>query len=263
MDPRDEMLRDAARHRGFRLLRSRRRKPGGDFGKYGLADAATGESCLGVGEEGLTASYEEVADFLRGRTAADWRESLGATPARKPPPPRRRRKQERPAARGKDARKEPAKRKPPPPPPPPPPELAIRPARKGDAEALASLLAGIGEAVGPAGMRKRIERAARAGMPVIVADRGGLVGCVSPQLVPLLHRLEPVGRIGSLFVVAASRRRGIGTALVEAAEAALREAGCGAVEAMSEIDFDSPHGFFRKAGYRQTAYRFTKDPPEA
>jgi hypothetical protein len=41
-DPRDEMLREMAKHRGLRLIRSRRRKPGGDFGRKGHTDIKTG-----------------------------------------------------------------------------------------------------------------------------------------------------------------------------------------------------------------------------
>ena len=281
MDPRDESLRDAAKHRGFKLLRSRRRKPGGDFGKYGLADGETGKACLGVGPDGLSASYEEVQAFLRGQSAADGRQSVSSAPARakpKSPPPRR--GAARPAAR-KAVRKEPPRRgargsapptpapappppapPPPPPAPPPAPELVVRKASAKDAEALAALLSGIGDAVGATEMARRIERARRGGEPLIVADRGGLVGCAEWHVVPLVHRLDPVGRIASLFVVPGCRNRGIGTALLEAAEAALKEKGCGTIEAMSAIEFDAPHGFFRKAGYRQTAYRFTRGTAE-
>ena len=58
---RDLMLREMAQHRGFRLVKSRRRKPGGDFGRYGLADAKTGQDCFGIGKDGsLEASADEI-----------------------------------------------------------------------------------------------------------------------------------------------------------------------------------------------------------
>ena len=37
----DAMLRAMAQVRGLKLVKSRRRKPGGDFGRYGLKDAKT------------------------------------------------------------------------------------------------------------------------------------------------------------------------------------------------------------------------------
>jgi len=61
----DDALREMAQHRGFKLLKSRRRKPGvGDFGRFGLADAS-GKPVMGVGPDGLTALAEEVKAFLR------------------------------------------------------------------------------------------------------------------------------------------------------------------------------------------------------
>jgi len=43
----NEALRDMATHRGFKLVGSRRRKPGGDFGLFGLTDAG-GEPVFGI-----------------------------------------------------------------------------------------------------------------------------------------------------------------------------------------------------------------------
>lgn len=87
--PEVEALRESARHRGLRLKASRRRKPGGDFGKFGLTNPA-GEPVFGIDEGTLTATAEAIAGYLRGVTRADWQGSTKglkrkATP--KPPPP--------------------------------------------------------------------------------------------------------------------------------------------------------------------------------
>ena len=88
-----DRLREMAAHRGLKLVASRRRKPGGDFGKYGLNDAA-GEPVFGVGEDGLEASAEEIEDYLRGATSNAWSKSAGSAKPRKakpkpaPPPPK-------------------------------------------------------------------------------------------------------------------------------------------------------------------------------
>ena len=69
-------LRRLAGNRGCRLVKSRRRKPGsGDYGLYGLTDAVTGRQVFGFGGSGLTASPEEIESFLRGTTAATWKNS--------------------------------------------------------------------------------------------------------------------------------------------------------------------------------------------
>jgi hypothetical protein len=90
-----EHLREMATNRGFRLVASRRRKPGGDFGKYGLNDAK-GEPVFGVNEEGLTADAQAIEDYLRGATSNAWSKSAGSAKPRpkshaepKPKPPSR------------------------------------------------------------------------------------------------------------------------------------------------------------------------------
>src|SRR3954467_223337 len=84
---RDEMLRDMAANRGCKLVKSRRRTPGvGDYGHYGLKDAETGADVLGIGADGLTATAEEIENYLRRRNMADWKSSLpaAAVPEEKP-----------------------------------------------------------------------------------------------------------------------------------------------------------------------------------
>lgn len=81
----DEILRESARHRGLKLVTSRRRRPGGDFGKYGLTDAS-GKRLLGFGEDGLTADAAEIEAYLRGAMRSDWREAAKGLPQRKPAP---------------------------------------------------------------------------------------------------------------------------------------------------------------------------------
>jgi ribosomal protein S18 acetylase RimI-like enzyme len=78
-----DALREMALHRGLKLVRSRRRKPGsGDFGKFGLTDDK-GKELLGFGTDGLTASAEEIEDFLRAGATSTWQQSAKITPDRK------------------------------------------------------------------------------------------------------------------------------------------------------------------------------------
>lgn len=82
----DAALREMATHRGFRLVKSRRRKPGGDFGRYGLKDAQ-GKPAFGMDGDTLTAGAEEIEAFLRAATRATWTKSAGSVKRRKPAPP--------------------------------------------------------------------------------------------------------------------------------------------------------------------------------
>jgi len=82
----NEALRDMATHRGFKLVASRRRKPGGDFGLYGLKDA-DGEPVFGIEKGALKASAGEVEAFLRDGMRATWTKSAGSAKRVKTPPP--------------------------------------------------------------------------------------------------------------------------------------------------------------------------------
>lgn len=92
---RDAALREMARHRGYRLVKSRRRKPGGDFGRYALHDAG-GQPVFGVEDGAMTASAEDIEGFLRDAIRATWSTSEATTKARpdapkskpKPAPPK-------------------------------------------------------------------------------------------------------------------------------------------------------------------------------
>jgi mannose-6-phosphate isomerase-like protein (cupin superfamily) len=82
----DEDLRAMATHRGFKLVKSRRRKTGGDFGRYGLTDAK-GEPAFGMEGKTLKASAAEIEAFLREAERATWGKSAGSVKRRKPAPP--------------------------------------------------------------------------------------------------------------------------------------------------------------------------------
>ncbi|QNA85231.1 GNAT family N-acetyltransferase [Sphingomonas sp. So64.6b] len=267
----DETLREMARHRGFKLVKSRRRKPGvGDYGRYGLSDSA-GKQVLGFGAKGLTATGEEIAAFLRKGELSAWGASVDATPARpiarkpaskpeaetipQPEPairPRRAGRRTAPATPEPREKPEPAPAAPPP--PSPEPTLAIRKATKNDADAIAALIGGAddSEVIGA-----RITEALRAKAVILVADRDGVIGVVVGSAFTTLQS----GRIGRLSLILVSRneqRQGVGRLLVDAAQAALTKQGCALVEAVSDIAIRNAHAFFRKLGFEQASYRFTR-----
>lgn len=261
-DPRTDALREMAEHRGLRLLRSRRRKPGGDFGRYGLVDRQSGRNVLGVGKSGLKATADQVETFLRERESADWTGSLqGLREAR---PPRSEKSIDRSPA---TARQKGRLRRPParpavvsaPAPPVTPeavPALTIRPARKGDAPSIAALLQELNDS--EAGdLAARIAGASRRKVPVLVAELGGLVGLVAYELVDIFHRAAPLGRISTLIVNKRARRQGVGSALLRAAEERLVRLGCTKFEGVGEIQVGGPQSFFRDLGYEK-AYRYVK-----
>lgn len=177
-DPRTEELREMAEHRGLRLVRSRRRKPGGDFGRYGLVDRRSGKDVFGVGKRGLQASDEEIERFLRGQDVATWKSSAKAArtvssgPERPPRPPRDPLSTHpRSAARHKARPASPA-------PSPaakgePEPELEFRKGTKADVATLARLVGELSGGVERAGLQRQMAALARQKAPLLVADKGG------------------------------------------------------------------------------------------
>ncbi len=283
--PTADALRAMAEHRGLKLVRSRKRTPGvGDYGKFGLTDAA-GKALLGIGEEELTASAEEIEQYLRGGTASSWKLSAETTPDASPPRSKARRKEDeqpesespvrrlgkpaRPAPPEKETRTAPRRQAPPPPPrakpvlrivepdPEPVTLLRIRRAELEDAAALRKLLAQLSRQPTRKEIEARMKSFAQRGSGLLVAERGVLVGCCAWSVLPTLQH-GPLGRLTLVLVDKDNRRSGVGTALVESAKAALAKAGCKAIEVMSDIMINNAHNFFRALKFEQTSYRFVQ-----
>ena len=213
----DKVLREMAENRGLRLVKSRRRKPGGDFGRYGLKEKEGGKEVFGFGKTGLTAGPEEIEAHLRDYMVADWKSSL------------------------KQAAETPK------------PE-----AKPKDAEAIAALIGELGFEASTADVAKRMRALARAGEALLVAERGGVIGCLSWHVTPVVHRPTPVGRVTMLVVTEKARRDGVGEALVAEAEARVAAKGCALIEVTSNIQLGGAHQFYRRIGFERTSYRFVK-----
>ncbi len=288
----DEELREAATHRGLKLVKSRRRKPGvGDYGKFGLTDAA-GKPLFGVGDVGLTASAEEIAAYLRKGEVSTWVESAKVTPdlekrqrsadkrghdeampsAIRPRPRRSARTTSNAASRrGRSAPEfteppsESTREAPPARAGPKPraeveqkqsaPTLSIRPARPADANAVVSLLVSVGIERGSPAIRRAIASASARKEPVLIADRGGIIGLLAWTVIADIVEGD-VARITAIVVNEDDRRNGIGRTLYEAALAEFGKRKIRLVEAMSDIEVRNANGFFRSLGLKQLSYRF-------
>lgn len=250
---RDDRLREAAANRGLKLVKSRVRTPGkGDHGRYGLTDAG-GARLLGFGKSGLTATAEEVEDYLHKGAAADWKTSLRAAGAKPPPRPKKR---VPPEPEPRAARKRAPEPEPEPEPDPQP--LSVRPARPADCEAIAGLVSSLGFEATPDDIAGRLDALRKAREAPLVAEQGEVIGVLAWHVTPVLHRPKPVGRITMMVVAEGERRRGIGRALVEAACGEMRRKGCGLIEVTSNVDLSGAHGFYRRLGFERTSYRFAK-----
>lgn len=265
MSEEDDALRELAANRGCKLTKSRRRKAGGDYGRYGLKDAKTGREVFGFGADGLTATPEEIRSFLRGGGASTWRTSLGkalkAPPAEPAPAPTKRRSEPdtpEPRAAPRPPPAAPSTPPPKPKPPPPEPKLVIREAKPRDAEALAELISALGYDVTAADLRRRLAGLGKAGQQALVAEKGELLGLLTTAVTVVLHRPRPVARISLLVVDEKARGTGIGTVLVAEAADRLAARGCGLLEVTSNMKRLRAHGFYERLGFERSSYRFVK-----
>ena len=147
-----------------------------------------------------------------------------------------------------------------------PDALEVRDARPADAPALAALLAELGYPVAPEVVAARLAALIAAGdRALVAAETSGEtteattpLGLVTVHVTPVLHRPTPVGRVTSLVVAERARGRGVGRALVAAAERLLAEKGCALVEVTSNRRRTDAHAFYERLGYAATSFRFGK-----
>jgi N-acetylglutamate synthase-like GNAT family acetyltransferase len=257
-DERLDELAESARNRGLKLVRSRVRTPGKRrFGKVGLTDAR-GKPVFGMDAKGPTAKPEDVEDYLRNLGAKDWGASLDVAvlPRKREPT-----KVSRPAANDAEPKAKP-KRAPPPPPPPKPkpePKPTIRDAKPSDSKRLVELIRYLGHEIDEKAVRKNLGKLKKAGETPLVATLDKMViGLVGIHRMVTVHRPAPVGRISVLVVAKEAQDHGIGRMLVEAAEQALKKAGCQIVEVTSNDRRTAAHAFYRHLGYERTSMRFMK-----
>ena len=264
-DAGDTALAEAAAHRGLKLVKSRKRKPGiGDYGHFGLTDNS-GKPLLGFGTEGLVATAAEIRDYLRQAETSAWGQSADAAPDRPlratkkaaaQPAPDSAAEQDADVAPQRQPLRRPEQESRPKPPPKaePKPNLEIRAAAKADFGAIGRL---IGSGASAAEFTLRFESLERHGGGVLVADQGGIIGCIGWDVL-LSLQTAPIGRITVLVIAESQQRNGLGRALVQAASAMIAKQGCLTMEAMSDIEVRNANGFYRALGFQQTSYRFVR-----
>ena len=135
--------------------------------------------------------------------------------------------------------------------------------RKGttsDLSELSRLLRQLGYRVSADELRERWALWTHAGNTAVVAVRtdGSLAGMVTFNMMPVLYRAAPVGRVSALVVDKAERGAGIGLVLAQLAESMLAQAGCGILEVTSNIQRLTAHQFYEHIGYTCDSLRFSK-----
>src|SRR5205809_7862575 len=140
-------------------------------------------------------------------------------------------------------------------------KFTVRRAETGDAAAIAVCLAALGYATAPALVAEKLSALMGSSSDtVLVAEdpTTGIVGVVSVHLVPLFHAAGNLARLTALAVVPGHQRKGVGRALVAAAEAFAWQRDCRRVEVTSGDHREDADTFYRALGHAQDERRFIK-----
>jgi GNAT superfamily N-acetyltransferase len=144
---------------------------------------------------------------------------------------------------------------------PDPTDIRCRPARAGDALAIAALAAELGYASSSGEMLSRLATlAGRTDHAVFVAESGGTVSGWIHASVEFHLESGEFGEVAGLVVAAGVRGKGIGSLLLAEAESWARAQGLGLLRIRSNIVRSEAHGFYRNRGYslRKTQAVFDK-----
>ncbi|MBA3678462.1 MAG: GNAT family N-acetyltransferase [Sphingosinicella sp.] len=131
----------------------------------------------------------------------------------------------------------------------------IREAVYADANRLIELVEALGFDISFDLLEENLAALAGQGLMPMVADAGGVIGCVTYNIMPVLHRPAPVGRISMLVVTSSWRGQGVGRALIEAALERLRNRGCHLCEVTINLSLVDAHAFYERLGFQKTSVR--------
>jgi GNAT superfamily N-acetyltransferase len=140
--------------------------------------------------------------------------------------------------------------------------VEIRPARDGDAAAIAQLLGELGYPSTAEALPARLEALRSPEYAVRVAvNADGVVGLMSLHRLRGLHMSDPACYITALVTSASSRGQGVGRQLLEEAEAWARATGCNRITLTTALHRHEAHAFYEANGFAHTGKRFVKELP--
>jgi GNAT superfamily N-acetyltransferase len=139
-------------------------------------------------------------------------------------------------------------------------KITVRMAEPSDSRAIADLMGQLGYPTAPSEMQAKVDLfLALPSERVLLAERDGeVVGVLSFHLTPMLHAPGKLGRITSLVVSETYRGQGIGSRLVQEAEAWAWSKGCTKIEVTSGDRRLDAHRFYERRGYQCNERRFLK-----
>lgn len=133
----------------------------------------------------------------------------------------------------------------------------IRPAHMNDVDVIACLLAELGTRHNVTELKPRIHTGGDKAMFVALLDTLP-VGVIEVQLSDMLHLNKKFARITTLVVGPWARRKGVGSALVEAAAAWAKDTYCAGLELTTPLNTAEAHDFYEALGFNISGLRYSQ-----
>jgi GNAT superfamily N-acetyltransferase len=140
-------------------------------------------------------------------------------------------------------------------------KLSVRDAVTDDAEALARLCTQLGYPADPGAMPERLAKLAADpnARAVVAVVEGNVAGLATVHLRHTMNHEAPIAQLTLLVVDEQQRTRGVGRALVGAAEQWARSRGAKRIVVTTALQRVDAHAFYEKLQYRHTGRRYGKD----
>jgi ribosomal protein S18 acetylase RimI-like enzyme len=142
-------------------------------------------------------------------------------------------------------------------------DVTIRAPEAADVEALADLMTQLGYETRASEMQMRMEAilANKNYATFVAVSKGKVCGMIGTFTRYSYEHNGPSGRILALVVSEKMRGRGIGDALIAAAEKDLAQRNIRRVAVHTRFERKEAHEFYEKAGYARNGFRFVKQLP--
>ncbi len=142
-------------------------------------------------------------------------------------------------------------------------DLTVRPVEAADMEALADLMTQLGYETRTSEMEMRMETIlANKNYATFVAVSGGKVcGMIGTYTCYTYEHNNPSARILALVVSEKMRGRGVGEALIVAAENDLAQKNIKRIAVNTRFERTRAHEFYEKNGYTKNGFRLVKELP--
>jgi GNAT superfamily N-acetyltransferase len=142
-------------------------------------------------------------------------------------------------------------------------DVRIRAPERGDMEALAELMTQLGYPTRASEMQMRMETIlANKSYATFVAVNGGKVcGMIGTFAQQTYEHNSPSAKILALVVSEEVRGRGIGQALIEAAEQDLARKNIKRIAVNARFEREQAHKFYENRGYKKNGFRLVKELP--